>query len=253
MDLRHFWLKKKFYNLYDKLCTFVGKILKGFIKSSNMIYNLLMFMLCCGMVELASTSSKHIPKKKVVLKVGVLTPAGKQAEEMIYEKYVSYGKYTDSPIYELKVTSKKTTCRGIELSEETSKLIHLDKVGIIFGPHCSGTSCRRVLESANYSQKPIITYKCDDTYFEGISRFLSVLPETKKHPREVVHVFGAIMDSYNWKYAAIIYSKENEVEHNQTVESLRSRKNLIINSFKIESYGTSYNNLMSDVKKKARG
>ena len=207
-------------------------------------------MLCCGMIE---SSSKYTPKKKVILKVGVLTPAGKQTEEMIYEKYISYGKYTDSPRYELSVISKKTRCRGVELSEETSKLIHLDQVGIIFGPHCSGGACRRVLESANYSQKPIITYKCDDGYFEGISRFLSVLPETKKHPKEVVHVFGTIMDSYNWKYAAIIYSKENEVAHNHTVESLRSRKNLIINSFKIEAYGTSYNNLMSDVKKKARG
>lgn len=83
---------------------------------------------------------------------------------------------------------------------------------------------------------------------------MSVLPETKKNPTDIVEVFGSIMDSYNWKYTAIIYSRENEVAHKKTVEGLREREGgLTVSSFRIDSYGTSYGNLMNDVKKKARG
>ena len=131
-------------------------------------YIICLFILFSGIEYTVGDSHPSSPlPKKIILKIGVLTPMSNSIEEMIYDRFISYGRFTTSSRYELSVTSKKTTCREIELSEVTSKLIHFNKVSMVFGPSCSGDPCRRVLESASYNGKPIITYRCDDTYFEG--------------------------------------------------------------------------------------
>eukprot|EP00111_Clytia_hemisphaerica_P007974 TCONS_00023167-protein len=196
---------------------------------------------------------KEIEDRKVKLKIGALMPKGSNEEEFIYQRFVQQGSvlFSNAQNYSVELIQRKTTCRETELSEETSRMIYVDEVDMIFGPHCSSDPCRRVMEAADYHGRATITYHCDDASFLGIEHYLSVFPETKKHPQDVVKVFKAIMDVYTWKYLGILYSRENRVAHNTTATGL-TQSGISVSSFSIETYGINYASLFDDVKENAR-
>jgi len=188
---------------------------------------------------------------KPSLKFGTFIPKENFEKKQIYQQFLQQALsiFDHEEHYKVELITKTTSCETTELSEETAKLIHLEHVDVIFGPHCSQDGCRRVLD---YNSKFIIAYKCENTDFTGAHHFVNVQPLIKQEPVLLADAFGRILQQFKWKYLGIVYSMKLKMAHDITAEILKDR-GFVVSSFPTESDGKYYKRLMGRVKKKARG